>query len=195
MEEPDATGASFTAATSAFTCTAVAEASAPSQVFTVKAFKPEPFALLAAFHCNFSPEDSSVVPASTAFQVAPFHFCKLPVLTDSIRKLMASPSTSASLHAVVRSAYVISWYVSSANPVKVVALVSVGTSFIGVTTIDEVAVKLGNKPSLTTHEIVLDVPGASLLDAKATALRAVVHCAIVAVAPLDESKSTPLALS
>ena len=87
-------GASFTAATATLTCTALAEASAPSQALIVNAFTV-PFAFAAGVHTNDSPVPSSVVPATTATPP----LVSVPVVTASIRKLNAVPSASASFAA------------------------------------------------------------------------------------------------
>ena len=58
-------GASFTAATATLTCTALAEAKAPSHALIVNAFRV-PFAFAAGAQRSVSPALTSVVPAVTA---------------------------------------------------------------------------------------------------------------------------------
>ena len=119
------------------TCTAVAEAAAPSHAFTVKAFRAEPLASAAPFHFSVSPAASKVEPATTACQAptvplpAGFHFCNSPVDTASIRKLRFALSTSAALAALARAAKVISLEESSIAPAIVEKAVSVGASLTG----------------------------------------------------------------
>ena len=103
-DELSTVGLSFTALTSALTCTAVLdERPVVSTTLTVNAFRPLPLTSCAAFHCSFS-VGAKVVPAATSAQSLPLHFCKVPVLTDSMRNLIVSPvSTSFSSAASTKS--------------------------------------------------------------------------------------------
>ena len=82
---------------------------------------------------NLSPAAINVVPGTTATQVEPFHFCRDPVVTDSTRKVIASPSTSVTSEAVASPAYVISKGSLPVAPEMMAIDVNVGVSLTGFT--------------------------------------------------------------
>ena len=92
-------GASFTAATDAVTCTAVAENVVPSPAFTIKALS-KPLLWADGVQTKLSPTASIVVPATTATPP----LVRAPEVTDSIRKLITSFSTSVAFDAANKAA-------------------------------------------------------------------------------------------
>ena len=124
------TGASFTAATTTCTCTAVAEGSAPSHAFTVNAASV-PFAFAAGVHPRLSPLLTVVLPAVTATPP----LVSVPVLTASIRKANPLLSPSASSAAAASVVWVIVNAVSSVAPDSGLIVARVGASFTAVSVI------------------------------------------------------------
>ena len=124
------TGASFTAVTTTCTGTAAAEASAPSQAFTVNAASV-PCAFAAGVHTRLSPVLTVVLPTVTATPP----LVSVPVFTASIRKANPLLSPSASSAAAASVVWVIVNAVSSVAPDSVLIVARVGASFTAVSVI------------------------------------------------------------